>query len=677
MKKALALIIPFLAGCAAHLERNPDLSARYGEAKRAKLLYLREDYKGALEALEGLADKNIPKIDKYWVLLDMADIYYDALGEPEKALELLQKAQALLPDGNPLLDEVYYRKGLVLEALGRTVDAAKAYEAVATKFENSPWTQDALDGVDRVFERNFREYVAKVDGVYITRLQLDNAIDRVPPMQRARFQTPEGKMEMVQRLIDEVIVQLEAKRLGLDTLPEVVKEVQRARTNALRRVYYEEEIRKPVKVSDKEARKRYEENKERYRVPGRVRGKRVVVKDSATAAALLDSVKAGVSIDSLAKRHSVYKGEARRGGAFTIVETNKRLHELYQKLMASEDTLVLAPESDTTWGVFLITERQEPRIRSYEEVAASIKNTIKTEREREAWDRRREELRKRFEFEIYIDTTTKELPETLAYSPLLQKAITKAELEEEINRIPPMFRRRYQTPGGRINLLTNMINDIVVAKDAELKKYFLKSTVVSEVQQARKRARQKAFWDTQIASKVSVSEDEVKKYYEEHKDDFKVPAMARLKRIVVKSRRQARNILRMLKRKEFSFDSLAKKFSEFKGDAGRVITVFEHGRPENFVKAVLKKKKGWLGIVPYDTMWAVVEIEEVRKAGYRPFEEVKEQIERNLRFQKEKEYAEKLKDELAKKYGVEVYLKPEKEEKGKEGEEKGKEAEEK
>ncbi len=672
MKRALALgLLIFATGCAARLQRNPDLSAKYEEFSQAKLLYLQEDYQGALEKLKALSQR-ISGIDKYWVLLDIADIYYDALNEPGEALKVLQEAQALLPDGNPLLDEVYYRKGLVLEALGRTVDAAKAYEAVATKFEKSPWTQDALDGVDRVFERNFREYVAKVDGIYITRLQLDNAIDRVPPMQRARFQTPEGKMEMVQRLIDEVIVQLESKHLGLDTLPEVVEEVKRARTNALRRVYYEEEIRKPITVSDKEARKRYEENKDKYRVPGRVRGKRVVVKDSATAAALLDSVKAGTPIDSLAKRHSVYKGEARRGGSFTIVETNKRLKELYQKLMAAEDTLLLAPESDTTWGVFLITERQKPRIRSYEEVAASVKNTIKTEREREAWERRKEELRKRFKFEIYIDTTTQELPETLAYSPVLKKAITKERLDKELQRIPPIFRRRYETPQGRLTLLTNLINDIVIAKDAELKKYFLKSTVVSEVQQARKRARQKAFWDTQIAAKVSVSDDEVKKYYEEHKDEFKVPAMARFKRIVVKSKRQARNILRMLKRGEFTFDSLAKKFGVLKGDAGRVITVYENNRPENFVRAVLKKKKGWLGIVPYDTMWAVVKIEEVRKAGYRPLEEVKEQIRRTIRFEKEKKVAEELKEKLKKKYGVEVYLKVEEEKAGEEAKQENK-----
>ncbi len=671
MKRFAALTLAFLAGCAAHVERNPDLSAKYDEFGRAKLLYLQEDYQGALKALEGLAAKNINKLDKFWVLLDIADIYYDALNEPEKALDALQKAQALLPDGNPLLDEVYYRKGLVLEALGRTVDAAKAYEAVATKFDKSPWTQDALDGVDRVFERNFREYVAKVDGVYITRLQLDNAIDRVPPMQRPRFQTPEGKREMVERLIDEVIVQLEAENLGLDTLPEVVEEVRRARTNALRRVYYEEEIRKPITVSDKEARKRYEKEKERYRVAGRVRGKRVVVKDSALAAAILDSVKAGTPIDSLAKRHSIYKAEARRGGSFTIVETNKRLKELYEKLMASEDTLLLLPESDTTWGVFLVTERQKPRIREYKEVAASIKNLIKTEREREAWDKRRKELRERFKFEVYIDTTTEELPETLAYSPVLKVAITKERLQKELERIPPMFRRRYETPQGRYNLLTNLINDIVVVKDAELKKYFLKSTVVSEVQQARKRARQKAFWDTQIAAKVSVSDDEIEKYYKEHKDEFKVPAMARFKRIVVKSKRQARNILRMLRRGEFTFDSLAKKFGVLKGDAGRVITVFENNKPENFVKAVLKKKKGWLGIVPYDTMWAVVKIVEVRKAGYKSLDEVKEQIKRTIRFEKEKARAEELKERLKKKYGVEIYLKAEEEGKEEKGEKEG------
>ncbi|MEO0158607.1 MAG: peptidyl-prolyl cis-trans isomerase, partial [candidate division WOR-3 bacterium] len=193
------------------------------------------------------------------------------------------------------------------------------------------------------------------------------------------------------------------------------------------------------------------------------------------------------------------------------------------------------------------------------------------------------------------------------------------------------------------------------------KKMYLKSSVVSEMNTARKRALMGGYYATQIRANVQVSQDEIAKYYKDHKEDFRVPAQVKCQRIVVRDKRQANEVLAMVKKGDLSFDSLAIKFSILQGEArrGGEVTVFEKQEPINFYNEVSKKKAGWLGIVPFaDTAWAVVKVKEVQKASYRPLEEVSPQIERTIRAEKEKDLAFRRKDELKKKYSVVLYIEP-------------------
>jgi len=668
MKKALIVIAcagMVLVGCTPGLVRNPDLSPKYPEFSQAKSKEMNGDYPGAEKAYASLAKKNLPGIERFWVLVEMADLYYDKLGQPDKAAAALEEAGKLLPEKNPLQDEVLYRKGLCLEMMGKTVDAARAYEQVATQFRQSPWSQDALDGVERVFERNFKEYAAMLvdprtgDTIYVTKLQVDKALDQIPPMYRPRYETPEGKVELVERILDEELSLLESADLRLDTLPEVIKELERARVSALQRVYYTEEIQNKVEISDKEIKKYYTDHIEEFKQPGQARVKRVVVKTQEEAQQVVQRINAGESVDSIAKELTLFKHEAGRGGEFIVYSTQDAYKRFYDGVMALKDSVGVVQVDDTLWAAVKVLEKKEPGYRSMDEVKSQIINSLRSDKERAAWDARRAALRQKYGVKVMIDTLTETLPETLAVISALDKAITKKDFEDKLSEIPPMFKARYEQPSGRVMLLDNMIDELVITADANAKKLFLKSSVVSEMNTSRRRALMDGYYSTQIRAKVNVTQDEISKYYREHKEDFRVPAQVKCQRIVVKDKKQANEVLAMVKKGDLPFDSLAQKFSILQGEArrGGNVTVFEKQEPLNFYKEVSKKKPGWLGVVPFaDTAWAVVKVQEVQKASYRPLEEVNPQIERTIRAEKEKDLAFKIKDELKKKYSVVIYI---------------------
>ena len=655
------------AGCTPGVVRNPDLSLKHPEYAQAKSMAMKGDYAGAEKAYAGLAQKNLPGIERFWVLLEMADLYYDKLGQPDKAAAAADEAGKLLPEKNPLQDEVLYRKGLCLEMMGQTVDAARAYEQVATQFRQSPWSQDALDGVERVFERNFKEYAAMLidpatgDTIYVTKLQVDKALDQIPPMYRPRYETPEGKVELVERILDEELSLLEGADLMLDTLPDVAKELERARVSALQRIYYTEEIQNKVDITDKEIKKYYTDHMEEFKQPGQARVKRIVVKTQEEAQQIAQRIKAGESVDSLANELTLFKYEAGRGGEFMVYSTQDAYKLFYDGVMGLADSVGAVQVDDTLWAAVKIMEKKEPGYRTMEEVKSQIMRSLRSDKERAAWDARRADLRKKYGVKVMIDTLTKELPETLAVISAMDRAITRKDFEDKLADIPPMFKARYEEPSGRVMLVDNMLDEITVTADANAKRFFLKASVVNEMNTARRRALMGGYYATQIRAKVDVTPEEIDKYYKDHKEDFRVPAQVKCQRIVVREKKQANNILTMVKKGDVPFDSLAIKFSILQGEArrGGEVTVFEKQEPINFYNAVSKKKAGWLGVVPFaDTAWAVVRVEEVQKSSYRSMDEVNPQIERTIRADKEKDLAFRFKDELKKKYGVVIYIEP-------------------
>ena len=167
--------------------------------------------------------------------------------------------------------------------------------------------------------------------------------------------------------------------------------------------------------------------------------------------------------------------------------------------------------------------------------------------------------------------------------------------------------------------------------------------------------------DKAVADRVRIPEEELKKYYEEHRDLFTRPEQRRARHILIKvapdaspaqqeaARKKAAELAARARAGE-DFAQLAKQYSDDPGSkkVGGELGWFSRGRmvPE-FEQAVFSMSPGAISDpvkTPYG--WHVIQLEEVREAGVRPFEEVRGQIESQLRFPRLREEAKKVAAEL-------------------------------
>ncbi|MEO0158606.1 MAG: hypothetical protein ABIM59_07770, partial [candidate division WOR-3 bacterium] len=136
------------------------------------------------------------------------------------------------------------------------------------------------------------------------------------------------------------------------------------------------------------------------------------------------------------------------------------------------------------------------------------------------------------------------------------------------------------------------------------------------------------------------------------------PGQARVKRVVLKSQDEANQVAGMIKAGE-SVDSLANQMTLFKHEAGRggeFIVYSTQDAYKLFYDGVMALKDS-VGVVQVDdTLWAAVRVLEKKEPGYKTVDEVRSQIIRNLRSDKERAAWDARKADLRKKYGVKVMI---------------------
>lgn len=134
--------------------------------------------------------------------------------------------------------------------------------------------------------------------------------------------------------------------------------------------------------------------------------------------------------------------------------------------------------------------------------------------------------------------------------------ITRLEFDDELQTVPAYYRAQYETDEGREKFLDQMIERRLLAQAAEKAEVWTDPGVLKKVQDARERTLIQALIDQQI-KQVSVSDAEMKKYYNDHvKDEFKVPAQVKARWILLKSEPEALDVLKDLKKKGANWDTI-------------------------------------------------------------------------------------------------------------------------
>lgn len=239
-----------------------------------------------------------------------------------------------------------------------------------------------------------------------------------------------------------------------------------------------------------------------------------------------------------------------------------------------------------------------------------------------------------------------------------EKEITNYDVESALQSLEPYQAMHFNSEQGKKQLLDDLVNQELFYMEAKENELHNDEEFKKELQRVQENML-KQYAINKVLTSISLTEEEKKAFFDANKDKFHKPETATAKHILVETEEQANNLLNKIKANEVSFEDAASEHSTCPSkEAGGNLGSFPRGQmvPE-FEEAVFNMEKGEVaGPVKTQFGYHLIKLEDLNKGGESEYEEVKNEIERTLMYQKQTEvYSKKLND-LRSKYGNMIKL---------------------
>ena len=245
--------------------------------------------------------------------------------------------------------------------------------------------------------------------------------------------------------------------------------------------------------------------------------------------------------------------------------------------------------------------------------------------------------------------------------------ITISEFEEKLNAIPPQYRQRFKSEEQKVKFLERLVETTLFSLEARAEKIDREKTIESRIQDAMDNILAREYIKRNVQDKITVSDEEIKKYYETHLKEFTRPEQVKAQHILIRVGPEAnpeewaeaeKKASRLKKKLDngADFATLAKEESDDQKskNKGGNLGFFDRGKmvPE-FSDAAFSLKLGEISD-PVKTSFGyhIIKVEAKRPEQIETLEKVKERIEYQLKSKKYRASIKAAVKRLKKKYEI-------------------------
>jgi peptidyl-prolyl cis-trans isomerase C len=252
-----------------------------------------------------------------------------------------------------------------------------------------------------------------------------------------------------------------------------------------------------------------------------------------------------------------------------------------------------------------------------------------------------------------------------------KKTITVTEFNKLIGYFDAERQKMIESkPELKANILTQLVQSMVLSDLAKKKGFDKRPEIKNQLEFFSNSFLATEYLKKEVAQKITISESEIKQYYDSHQEEFKTPEMVKAKHILIrvtpessqedkkKAMEKAADILKRIKDGE-EFEKLANEFSEDPGSKskGGDIGFFPKGRMvKPFEDAAFALKPGELSsVVETQFGYHIIRVDDHKETSIETFESVKENINQKLTQEKMREKVTEFLDKMMKEAGAEMH----------------------
>jgi peptidyl-prolyl cis-trans isomerase C len=238
------------------------------------------------------------------------------------------------------------------------------------------------------------------------------------------------------------------------------------------------------------------------------------------------------------------------------------------------------------------------------------------------------------------------------------QTITEADLQALASAVPERLRYLYLTPEGRQQTLDYIINVYAMAAEAQKEGLDKDPKFRKVLAFTQKDLLARKYLEKTAKGVANPTEKEARAFFDKNAELYGTPESVHLRHVLVNSEKEAKDVLKKLK-KGAKFSDLASKVSTCPTKAvGGDLDWLPRGRLVKELEDVaFNMKKGQVtGPVKTRFGYHVLLLEDKRPARKSSFDEVKDYILEQLKFQKQQDHYQKVAKALRKKMNVQVMI---------------------
>lgn len=245
-----------------------------------------------------------------------------------------------------------------------------------------------------------KKVLATVDGREILEQDIDLLLSSLEPEQAEHLSTEEGRKKLLNDLIAQELIYLDAVKNEFDKNEAFVREAQKMHDNFLKQFAMHRLLKDTVATED-EILDFYNENKQIFTEPETTKASHILVDDKEQADEIIKEINNGLPFEEAAKKYSRCPSNT-VGGDLGYFEKGKMVPEFEAAAFDMKIGEISAPvKTQFGYHIIKLVDKKEEGIKTFDEVKNQLIQQLTAVKQQKAYVDKTNELKK--EYEVIIN----------------------------------------------------------------------------------------------------------------------------------------------------------------------------------------------------------------------------------------------------------------------------------
>ncbi len=243
--------------------------------------------------------------------------------------------------------------------------------------------------------------LATVNGKEITEDIVMKFLNDLGPQTAMQFQSPEGMKKIVEELINQEMLYLDAKENNLEEEEEFKNQQEKFQEGLLKQ-YAVNKVIKDIEANDDEMKEFFEENKEHYKTEASITSSHILVETEEKAKEIIEEIESGKSFEDAAKEYSSCPSKD-QGGNLGESTRGKMVPEFEDVAFDMEVGTISEPvKTEFGYHIIKLADKKEEGTSSFEDVKDQVQAQVLGRKQQEAYLEKTNSLREKYEVENHM-----------------------------------------------------------------------------------------------------------------------------------------------------------------------------------------------------------------------------------------------------------------------------------